>query len=382
MNKIRLSIAAALTLSSTFSVAGSYGVEARGSGMGGTGVVAATYLTAPFYNPALTAIYRRNDDFGMLLPSVGVVYDNDDGLVDKTLNLADLIPTADDATLQAALDDMDANELRLELGGAIAFGIPNPYLSMTAFGKAYYESFFTPNIATGGSGSANASESHIEVASVGVLEAGVSIARYSNVLGQHMSFGLSPKIQRVESYAYAVSVSDYATESLLDITDVLENENADSMFNLDVGVLWFYGPLRVGVAGTNLFSREIESKSVTTTDTVTKTFVYKIQPQYTVGVGLVFDYFTLSADYDINEDTRFEGFEDNTQWFRAGVEIDLLRQIQLRGGFKKNLAYDDSVNTFTAGVGISPLGLFELDVSASYTSVDSKALYVNFLTTY
>ena len=55
--------------------------------------------------------------------------------------------------------------------------------------------------------------------------------------------------------------------------------------------------------------------------------------------------------------------------FRAGAEIDLFYQIQVRGGYKKDLAgtYDDA---FTAGIGFSPLNMFHFDLAAIY-SVDS-----------
>ncbi|GAL32412.1 TraF-related protein [Vibrio maritimus] len=52
---------------------------------------------------------------------------------------------------------------------------------------------------------------------------------------------------------------------------------------------------------------------------------------------------------------------------RAGIEVDLVRQIQLRGGYHKNLARD-SEGTLTAGIGLSPLNLFEISLAASYTS--------------
>ncbi|PJC87417.1 conjugal transfer protein TraF [Vibrio sp. HA2012] len=382
MYKLRLSIAAALVVSSTFSVAGSYGVEARGSAMGGTGVVAANYLTAPFYNPALTAIYRRNDDAGMLLPSAGLVYNDEDGLADEIDALSDAIKLASSDAVtaatnaQLAMDNMDGTDAKLEFGGAVAFGIPNPYLAMNIFGKAYMESFVTPNFSSDTDTLTRAQNSFIEIASVGVAEAGISIAKYQTVLGQHMSFGISPKLQRVYSYAYAASATNY------DLQDLMDNKNAETTFNIDAGAMWFYGPFRVGFSAMNLISRDVESEPVLTTGGASKTFTYKIQPQYTVGAGLVFDYFTISADYDLTEDTRFDDFEDNTQWLKAGLELDIMRQLQLRGGYKKNMAYEDSEGTFTAGIGLSPLGLFELDLTVSYTNEDAMGGYINFLTTY
>ncbi len=64
------------------------------------------------------------------------------------------------------------------------------------------------------------------------------------------------------------------------------------------------------------------------------------------------------------------------------MEIDVFRQIQLRAGYKKNVAYEDSEGTVTGGIGISPLGLFQLDLGVSYTNQDAKGGYINFLTSY
>ena len=61
-----------IALTPSLAVAANYAIEARGDAMGGVGVVSANFLTAPFYNPALVAIYRRNDDFVMILPSIGI----------------------------------------------------------------------------------------------------------------------------------------------------------------------------------------------------------------------------------------------------------------------------------------------------------------------
>ncbi|QSA20614.1 conjugal transfer protein TraF, partial [Vibrio furnissii] len=86
--------------------------------------------------------------------------------------------------------------------------------------------------------------------------------------------------------------------------------------------------------------------------------------------------------YDINEDQRYKSFADNTQMIRVGGEIDLMRQLKLRAGYYKNLAYSGSEGTVTAGVGISPLNLFQLDIGASYTNEDAMGGFINFLASY
>lgn len=74
MKKKFLSVGFALIFTSPLTFSANYAIEARGDAMGGVGVVSGNFLTGPFYNPALVAIYRRNDDVGMILPSIGLSY--------------------------------------------------------------------------------------------------------------------------------------------------------------------------------------------------------------------------------------------------------------------------------------------------------------------
>lgn len=354
--------------------------------MGGVGVVSASYLTAPFYNPALTALYRRNDDVGMITPSFGVTYNDEDQFVDKLDAVVDAINASDIAALDTALPALEGTDVKLDLGGVVAFGIPNKFLAMNVFGKAYTESYATPDVASGGVNSVEDAElTAIKAVTVGIAEVGISIAKYQTFMGQHIAFGVSPKLQRVYTYNYIASASSY------DLSDVRENETADTMFNMDAGAIWFYGPFRVGVSAKNLVSRDIETKvasqtlsssQTAATRTVGASYDYSLGPVYTVGAGIVADYFTASVDYDLNEADKFASFNDNTQMIRVGTEIDLLRQLKLRGGYYKNLAYEDSEGTITAGVGISPLNLFQLDISANYTNEDAMGASINFLASY
>ncbi|ELO1812166.1 conjugal transfer protein TraF [Vibrio fluvialis] len=388
-NKIKL-LALSVALAAPSAFAANYAVEARGDAMGGVGVVSANYLTAPFYNPAIVAIYRRNDDAGMILPSIGGSYNDPDKMVDGLDQISSILDSNDVSRvdeLQSAMNDVSGDVLSAHLGGVVAFGIPNQYLAMNIFGKAYTESFATTNIADScpsyseGSDECTfekAQNSTVNAVSVAVTEVGISLAKYQTFMGQHLSFGISPKLQRIYTYVYEASISDY------DFKDLRENSTGETTFNIDAGALWFYGPFRIGFAATNLISRDIETKTVASkvSGNPNLQYFYQIRPQYTVGAGLVADYVTLSVDYDLNEDERYKNFADNTQMIRVGGEIDLLRQLKLRAGYYKNLAYSGSEGTVTAGVGISPLNLFQLDIGASYTNEQAMGAYVNFLASY
>ncbi|MFV8462065.1 conjugal transfer protein TraF [Vibrio campbellii] len=382
MKKTTKLLAASIAFASLPISAANYAIEARGDAMGGVGVVSANFLTAPFYNPALVAIYRRNDDMGMITPSFGGNYNDPN---DMKSNIDSVIDASNTADLDAALSKLDGNQANVELGGVVAFALPNQFVAANLFAKAYTESFATPDVYTTGSDTDKVELSTVEAVSIGVTEVGLSLAKYQTFMGQHISFGITPKIQRIYTYNYIASVNDY------DLSDVRENSNGETAFNMDAGALWFFGPFRVGVAATNLFSRDIETKDTTRTLTSSTSgathkvggkYAYQLEPVYTVGAGIVSDYFSLSVDYDLNETEKFTSFEDNEQMIRVGTEVDLLRQMQLRAGYYKNLAYSDSEGTITAGIGLSPLNLFQLDLSANYTNENAMGASINFLASY
>lgn len=382
MKKTTKLLAASIALASLPLSAANYAIEARGDAMGGVGVVSANFLTAPFYNPALVAIYRRNDDMGMITPSFGGNYNDPN---DMKSNIDSVIDASNTADLDAALNRLDGNQANVELGGVVAFALPNQFVAANLFAKAYTESFATPDVYTTGSDTDKVELSTVEAVSIGVAEVGLSLAKYQTFMGQHISFGITPKIQRIYTYNYVASVNDY------DLSDVRENSDGETAFNMDAGALWFFGPFRVGVAATNLISRDIETKDTTRTLTSSTSgaahqvggkYTYQLEPVYTVGAGIVSDYFTLSVDYDLNETEKFTSFDDNEQMIRVGTEVDLLRQLKLRGGYYKNLAYSDSEGTVTAGIGISPLNLFQLDLSANYTNENAMGASINFLASY
>jgi len=399
-NKIKL-LTLSIALAASSASAANYAIEARGDAMGGVGVVSANFLTAPFYNPALTAIYRRNDDVGMITPSFGLSYSDEHMMVDDLEKASDIINQAVDgdysnvSELESTLNALEGDVANLELGGVVAFAIPNRYIAANVFGKAYAESFAQTDIYSGANSATpnlnpaiNAELSGVNAVGIGVTEVGLSLAKYQTFLGQHIAFGVTPKLQRIYTYVYRANLNNY------DIKDIRENGQGETMFNLDAGFLWFYGPLRVGFSAMNLVSRDVKSQELAASTVTSRvdssqsrtfdavTYDYQMRPLYTVGVGLVADYATLSVDYDLNEEEKFTNFNDNSQMLRVGGEIDIMRQLKLRAGWNRNLAYDNLDDTVTAGIGLSPLNLFQLDIGASYTNENSMGAYINFLTSY
>ncbi|MET2968811.1 conjugal transfer protein TraF [Vibrio harveyi] len=353
--------------------AATYAIEARSDAMGGVGTVSASYLTAPFFNPALTAIYRRNDDAGMIVPSFGINYNDQNGLIDEIERIGKL---TDPAEIAKGLNGINGQKMDFDIGGVVAVGIPNKFLSATAYGKLYTESFVQPEV----NDVTDIDKNYVRGVSIGVAEAGISLAKYANFMNQHLSLGITPKLQRIYTYSYATSFASFDTK------DLRENETAETMFNLDAGALWFFGPYRLGISAKNLIGRDVKTKAFTFTQGGNNyninSYEYSMRPLYTVGAGYVADYFSFSVDYDLNEEKKFSTFDDKTQMIRAGFEIDVLRQLALRGGYMKNLARSDDEGTITAGIGLSPLNLIEVDIAAQYTNEDAMGASINFLATY
>ncbi len=150
-----ISIAVAVSLSSASVFSATTVADARGNGMGNTGVTTADYLLAPFYNPALTAVSRDNDDFGLLLPAIGAsVRDSDDTLTTLDDLQSDIDSFEDSPSVSAATDLNDyLNELEDDaalnatVGVGAAIAIPARMISVNLFARGYAEIIAIPMIA-------------------------------------------------------------------------------------------------------------------------------------------------------------------------------------------------------------------------------------------
>ncbi|POF47252.1 conjugal transfer protein TraF, partial [Vibrio vulnificus] len=155
LNKI--AVAVGLSMMALPSLAANHVADGRGSGMGNTGVASADYLTAPFYNPALVASFEEHDDFGLLLPAIGVnVRDSDESLatIDDLQDSIDEFEAAPIPSpgqidqLNRYLDDLQGNApLTASSSLGLAVAIPTKRFSTNLFARGYLELIARPNIA-------------------------------------------------------------------------------------------------------------------------------------------------------------------------------------------------------------------------------------------
>jgi len=365
LNKMALAVGFACASMSV--QAANHVADGRGNAMGNTGVASADYLVAPFYNPALGANFREHDDFGLLIPAVGVnARDTDESLA--TLDdLQDAIESYEDTTiptqgqideLNGYLDDLDGNApLAVTAGAGIAVALPIKAVSTNLFTRGYVEVIATQDIApnTGNSAidvEARYQNSTVEMAAFGYAEVGISFAKEFVIQDERVSFGISPKYQELTTYSASSTVEDF------DLDDYDESEMSETAFNLDLGAVWYRDNFRVGLAIKDIFSQEVKFAEG-------NTGVYELNTQATLGFAYAHEYFTLAADADLTSQERFQNVDDDTQFLRFGIEGNAWGWAQLRAGYEIDIE-DTLDNSLTAGIGISPWDVVSLDLAGSY----------------
>ncbi|WP_299017366.1 conjugal transfer protein TraF [uncultured Photobacterium sp.] len=367
LNGLSLAVAAALPFVSFSSVAMFNGADARGGAMGGTGVASAQYLTASFYNPAMATNYTKGDDFGMILPMIAAGVHDSDELYDKIDEFQKVNDRLSKNPSQETLEEwkqallaLDNGELDMEVITGASVALPNRYASANLFLKAQVASMVKTTIVESDlvtSDPDNLSSSVQGVAG-GTVDMGVTLAREFAMpfQGHRLSVGVSPKFQKIMALNYMASVSEFE-DSDFDLDDREE----DNTFNLDVGLA--YKPaqnLTVGLVVQNLLKQELETNISRGTKAT-----FLVEPKYTAGVAYENGWLLVAADLDLNKQRYFTGEDYETQFARAGIELDAWRWVQVRAGYSHSMT-DFSQDMLTAGLGFTPFGLFGLELAGQY----------------
>ena len=364
---------------STVTYSASVVPDGRGNGMGNTGVTSADYVLAPFYNPALTAIYRDSDDFGILVPAIGATLRDTDESLDTIDSLQDTIKQfenggstdpAQATLLNSYLTQLSDNKALAVTGGAaLAVALPINALSANFFLRGYAEVVASPEIAANGGDAplavqARYENSNVDMIAFGYSEYGVALAKRVAIAGQDVSLGITPKYQELRTYKQSLSVEDF------DLDDYDQSETNKNAFNLDLGAVWLIYNYRLGVVVKDLFSQEIDTQNI---GGVSR---YKLNTQVTLSGSYAMDYFVATVDWDVTQQERFTDLKDETQFLRLGVEGNLFGWVQLRAGYQADIqdTLDDEV---TLGLGISPGDLVSIDIAGSYAGDNQFGLSGN-----
>ncbi|NUY56056.1 conjugal transfer protein TraF [Salinivibrio sp. EAGSL] len=301
--------------------------------------------------------------FGVLIPYIGAEARDPDELIDGLDDVADAFDQQDATKIESSLRAVQGDKAYVNAGVGAAVGIPTGSISATLYTSGLIEGAVLTDIDSDDFNQSTGNftpESSATILAAGVGELGVALATNLDIAGQRVAVGVTPKLQRITTYNYGVSVDAYDTDDW-DDSRYREEENA---FNLDLGAVWQSGPYRVGLAGKNLVSQDVDTVTSTITD---NRFTYELEPQFTLGSAFVSDFVTVAADLDLNKKSGFKGtlnVDDDTQFFRVGAEFDAFGHAQLRTGYRADLE-DNVDNAFTLGLGLSPFGVANLDIAAS-----------------
>ena len=383
-------------------------LDARAFAMGGVGVTAARPAAASFYNPALLAIERKekNDDFGMLLPSVAVIASDEDELIDTADEFEEkfLIPfedsinnfdvgdaagsTAEVATqatrLRDELNRIDKDQATIDLGMGVSFQVPSQDVAVGVFlsgsarvtaglrfrDEAILNQIINEANSPGGfvvpgdidyDVSGNDLKSTIRAVGASTAQAGVSLAGNYEISGQSIAIGLSPKVVALRAYDHSYDVDNFDD---FDSDDLKDSKVSKSGFNLDLGVATFLDRDRRWMAG--LAIQNIIPMSVTTDDkTISGTAnnpgdvriegrKVELKPSASIGISYAGDAYIVAADLDLTKTEALMN-EDDSQHIGIGAEYDLFESVQFRFGVRHNLAGDPGT-MFTTGFGLNILG--------------------------
>ena len=381
--------------------------DPRSLGMGGVGVTTATARNANFFNPAMLAATRDDDNFALGLPIVAVRASDRDKLIDDI----DALEKSGNA-LESALRAFDANPSQPNAGVAAgAIGtfdsdlakVSNKVLDAGAFvggiitipskkigvglhvsgradlgAKLVYDNndrttvvqplqaslqACSTNVANcaaaatqlntfdaNGDGQLddNVLQSRVLVRGIAIGEVGLALARrFEGLAGTDI--GLVVKAQRITTFDYAVTPQ--ASEIK---TDQGKKEEGD--LNFDVGVTKTYGDAyKAGLVVKNLMSKEY------TTVLGNK---IEVKPQARLGVSHHRGWANVGIDVDLTKNKPVAvGFDKDTQFAAIGAELDLFSTLQLRLGYRHDLAgnYDGMPSI---GLGLSPFGV-HIDVAVA-----------------
>ncbi|MFY7114687.1 conjugal transfer protein TraF [Enterobacter cloacae complex sp. SHL020] len=358
--------------------AGSW-TEARNDAMGGTGVASSSYTAAALANPALMTRHDASDDVGIILPGIGAQISDPDNLQDGLDRVKDNWKRLSDsagsgnsaaqsAALKKSLQDVSGDSGHASAGVSAVIAIPNdtlPFaLVVKGWGQAKARAVVTDHdlkyLDTAQTGIFSPTQddldqltSRAEGVAALVSEYGLAMAHQFTLAGTPVSVGITPKLQRVDTWNYNVAINNYSTSDF----HSGEWKRSESGANMDIGLATQLTPeWTVGLTGQNLVSRNVSTREV---NGLQDTF--QIRPQATAGTSWSNGLITLATDVDLTPASGFAS-DEKAQYAGVGAELNAWDWAQVRAGYRADMRNSDN-NVFTAGIGISPLNVVHLDLT-------------------
>ena len=378
---MRSLIIAGLMSSVPVAMASTTSFDARVTAMGGAGVAAGKFGSAPLVNPALLAKSPENGKFGLIAPSIGAHADDEGHLIDSFKDikpawnkLEKAIDQGSDATAQAGelkgiMADLSGKNANASASMAMVLAVPDKELpvalSINSWGLGTAQGLVSQSDLEYLEGISNGSitplpgdmdklTSRAEGMVALVTDYGVSFAHPFTLGMVPMAFGVTPKIQRIETWNYNVGINNYKGSDFRDGNWQRQTISG----NVDVGLFADVRPeLVVALSAQNLVQNRVKSQEVNGTRTA-----FVIRPQVTAGAAWTQGVITLTSDIDLTPVSDFENV-DKRQYIGAGAEWRTADWAALRAGYRVDMRGDDH-RVFTAGVGVSPTDAVQFDLTA------------------
>nr|WP_051488312.1 conjugal transfer protein TraF [Salinivibrio socompensis] len=179
----------------------------------------------------------------MLIPYIGAEARDPDELIDGLDDVADAFDTNNAGEIERSLKAVQGDKAYVNAGIGAAVGLPTSSISATLYTSGLIESAILTDIDPNDFGLTSNPNSNATIVAAGVGELGVALASNLDVAGQRVAVGVTPKLQRITTYNYGISVDDYDIDNW-DDSRYREEENA---FNLDVGAVWQSGLIGWGL---------------------------------------------------------------------------------------------------------------------------------------
>lgn len=356
--------------------------QGNSNAMGGAGYISGKYSESVLLNPSMLAVNApEKGGLGIKL-GFGVLASDPDDLVSQAEDLRDLadeirnssvMSSAQGSELKQKLSGINEDTLFFDVGAHLAVSIAaKQNISLAFIFKTNSQVALAPNVASSDMalidsyvGKAFDPESEakgLKSAMTGtgavVTEVGISLARSFKIDDKNRwLLGVTPKMQQLDTILYAQNVSGFEDDSW----DDDQYHKSSKTANVDIGATYIRDKYRLGLVATNLKDARF--------DTINPAKTIEIKKQLTASGAYVADWFKAEVAADLNAVPSITNSGD-VQFLRGGVEFNLGRVVQLRGGIKKDLK-NTQADTLTAGVSFL---MFDLAVMTGDKTTQGAAL--------
>ena len=326
--------------------------DARSAGMGSVGVATSSLASAAFYNPAMLNHQEEASDFELFIVA-GVRGSDTDRLLDDIDDFNVAVDAVNDVEARRLFEQSLGKSVALSAHAGASFGINAESFNFALIGQRYvHAALRTTGPVTNPS---------LDAIGIDITEVGLAT---SFGLGD-FSIGLTPKSQAVTTYDYNNKSIINIDTDYQDIFDEAGERDHGSNLNLDLGVV--YKISDASFAGLTV--RNLSSQTFTTARGRT----IELEPQARFGLGYRNDYFRIGIDVDVTENKAI-AFEDKTQYAAIGMELNGWDWLQLRLGYRDNIAADaKSDKLMTVGLGIRLFGSVGIDLAAQANETNTDA---------